>query len=168
MFEPSSDSPQTWLELNSCHSLSEVTTVHSLYQRQGLALSVADSVVLVSLADSHRANCFFNFLSGGQQDEFMEKYVRVVVILFIYLYLFYLFSFSFLYHFDYFFMSLCKEGQTVISYKNNRNKDTHTREYIADVTCMKLPIPALPFKMHKVTKCFTKCSRDLRGMRNQP
>ncbi|XP_037788373.1 serine/threonine-protein kinase 11-interacting protein-like isoform X5 [Penaeus monodon] len=57
------DSPQTWLELNSCHSLSEVTTVHSLYQRQGLALSVADSIVLVSLADSHRANCFFNFLS---------------------------------------------------------------------------------------------------------
>ncbi|ROT63551.1 putative serine/threonine-protein kinase 11-interacting protein [Penaeus vannamei] len=57
------DSPQSWLELNSCHSLNEVTTVHSLYQRQGLALSVADSVVLVSLADSHRANCFFNFLS---------------------------------------------------------------------------------------------------------
>ncbi|XP_063608823.1 serine/threonine-protein kinase 11-interacting protein-like isoform X4 [Penaeus indicus] len=57
------DSPQTWLELNSCHSLNEVTTVHSLYQRQGLALSVADSTVLVSLADSHRANCFFNFLS---------------------------------------------------------------------------------------------------------
>ncbi|XP_047483140.1 serine/threonine-protein kinase 11-interacting protein-like isoform X5 [Penaeus chinensis] len=57
------DSPQTWLELNSCHGLNEVTTVHSLYQRQGLALSVADSIVLVSLADSHRANCFFNFLS---------------------------------------------------------------------------------------------------------
>ncbi|XP_042884414.1 serine/threonine-protein kinase 11-interacting protein-like isoform X3 [Penaeus japonicus] len=57
------DSPQTWLELNSCHSLNEVTTVHSLYQRQGLALSVADNVVLISLADSHRANCFFNFLS---------------------------------------------------------------------------------------------------------
>ncbi|XP_071522690.1 uncharacterized protein [Panulirus ornatus] len=57
------DSPQTWLELCSSHKLSDVDTIHSLYQRQGLALSVGDKVLLVSLADSHRANCFFNFFS---------------------------------------------------------------------------------------------------------
>ncbi|XP_045597946.2 serine/threonine-protein kinase 11-interacting protein isoform X3 [Procambarus clarkii] len=57
------DSPQTWLELCSSYKLSDVGTIHSLYQRQGLALSLADTVLLVSLADSHRANCFFNFFS---------------------------------------------------------------------------------------------------------
>ncbi|KAK4311542.1 hypothetical protein Pmani_016958 [Petrolisthes manimaculis] len=57
------DSPQSWLELQSSHSLNEVSSLHSLYQRQGLALSLPDSLILVSLADSHRANCLFNFLS---------------------------------------------------------------------------------------------------------
>ncbi|KAK7071172.1 hypothetical protein SK128_005199 [Halocaridina rubra] len=55
------DSPQTWLELQSSYSLSEVTVVHSLYQRQGLGFSIGESDLLLSLADSHRANCFFNF-----------------------------------------------------------------------------------------------------------
>ncbi|KAG7176525.1 Serine/threonine-protein kinase 11-interacting protein-like 1 [Homarus americanus] len=57
------DSPQAWLELCSSYNLSDVGTIHSLYQRQGLALSLADTILMISLADSHRANCFFNFFS---------------------------------------------------------------------------------------------------------
>ncbi|XP_069960971.1 serine/threonine-protein kinase 11-interacting protein isoform X3 [Cherax quadricarinatus] len=57
------DNPQTWLELHSSYNLPDVATIYSLYQRQGLALSVSETVLLISLADSHRANCFFNFFS---------------------------------------------------------------------------------------------------------
>ncbi|XP_068203292.1 serine/threonine-protein kinase 11-interacting protein-like isoform X2 [Palaemon carinicauda] len=58
---PEDDSPQTWLEERSSYNLSEVHVIHSLYQRQGVGLTLGDSVLLISLADSHRANCFFNF-----------------------------------------------------------------------------------------------------------
>ncbi|XP_066962716.1 serine/threonine-protein kinase 11-interacting protein isoform X3 [Macrobrachium rosenbergii] len=58
---PEDDSPQTWLEERLSHNLSEVRVIHSLYQRQGVGLTLGDNVVLISLADSHRANCFFNF-----------------------------------------------------------------------------------------------------------
>ncbi|CAL4066239.1 unnamed protein product, partial [Meganyctiphanes norvegica] len=57
------ESPQSWLELVSSHGMKDVTTIHSLLHRQGLAITAGDFLLLLSLADSHRANCAFNFIT---------------------------------------------------------------------------------------------------------
>ncbi|XP_076051987.1 uncharacterized protein LOC143031703 isoform X1 [Oratosquilla oratoria] len=73
---PEEECVQSWLKEHLSCPLTSVEKVYSLYQRQGVALQLGTQLVLISLADSHRANCFYNFITECLEDNGMEVCVE--------------------------------------------------------------------------------------------